>query len=263
MLLEGGDTITVPIKPSNTIQIKVEGEVLYPGIYTVSKGARVSDLLTAAGGLTTLAYPYGSIFTRESVRVTQQKSFDDAAIRLKQSILRSQTQGTSIGSEPVDLGAVFALLEDLDTVVALGRIEVEVDPTVLLVRRELDISLRKGDRIFIPERPAIVSVIGEVLNPGARMFQSGMRSDDYLKASGGITDSADPDNIFVIMPNGKTQRLSLSVWNYNPIFLPPGSTIIVPLDTEPLNYLIAMKDITSILSQVAVTLATLTILSGQ
>jgi protein involved in polysaccharide export with SLBB domain len=37
-------------------QVKVEGEVLYPGMYTISnKNERVSDLVERAGGLTALA----------------------------------------------------------------------------------------------------------------------------------------------------------------------------------------------------------------
>ncbi|RZK72977.1 MAG: capsule biosynthesis protein, partial [Pedobacter sp.] len=42
-------------------QVKVEGEVLYPGVYTISsKNERLSDLIRRAGGLTPSAYAMGA-----------------------------------------------------------------------------------------------------------------------------------------------------------------------------------------------------------
>jgi hypothetical protein len=47
-------------------QVKIEGEVLYPGMYTITnKDERVSDLLGRAGGLTALGYAKGASFKRE------------------------------------------------------------------------------------------------------------------------------------------------------------------------------------------------------
>src|SRR5690606_10611520 len=47
-------------------QVRVEGEVLYPGMYTITnKDERVSDLINRAGGLTALAYAKGASLKRE------------------------------------------------------------------------------------------------------------------------------------------------------------------------------------------------------
>src|SRR5690606_29528821 len=46
-------------------QVKIEGEVLYPGTYTIiNKDERVSDLVKRAGGLTALAYIKGASLKR-------------------------------------------------------------------------------------------------------------------------------------------------------------------------------------------------------
>ncbi|WP_432713605.1 SLBB domain-containing protein, partial [Pedobacter sp.] len=46
-------------------QVKLEGEVLYPGTYTITqKNERISDLITRAGGLTPLAYVEGASLKR-------------------------------------------------------------------------------------------------------------------------------------------------------------------------------------------------------
>ena len=42
-------------------------------------------------------------------------------------------------------------------------------------------------------------------------------------------------------------------WNHTPIFIPPGSTIIVPQDPKPFSFLEGAKEIGQILSNLAIT----------
>ena len=51
------------------------------------RGERLSELLQRAGGLTPQAYAYGTIFTRESVRLRQQDGFARAARDIETSLL--------------------------------------------------------------------------------------------------------------------------------------------------------------------------------
>ena len=44
--------------------VKVEGEVKFPGNYTIKKGETLSSLLSRAGGFTDNAYTKGAFFTR-------------------------------------------------------------------------------------------------------------------------------------------------------------------------------------------------------
>jgi protein involved in polysaccharide export with SLBB domain len=73
-ILQPFDIITVRSSPSYEIQkqVKIDGEVLYPGYYTMSKkDERLSDLIKRAGGLTALAYLDGASLKRAGIFATQ------------------------------------------------------------------------------------------------------------------------------------------------------------------------------------------------
>ena len=154
------------------------------------------------------------------------------------------------------------LTEDLSDVPTIGRVVIEADPTVLQVRPELDFVLQPGDRIFVPKRPNFVSVIGDVLNPGALQFLPGKTADAYILQAGDIQRSADEDRVFVVLPNGSAQPLSLSAWNFTTVPIPPGSTIVVPKDPAQFNLLTFSRDITDLISKVALTAASLAVLAS-
>ena len=48
--------------------VLLTGEFSRPGLYSIRKGETLSQLIARAGGLSPLAYPYGAIFTRRSVK---------------------------------------------------------------------------------------------------------------------------------------------------------------------------------------------------
>ena len=143
---------------------------------------------------------------------------------------------------------------------ALGRVVIEADPTVLQVRPELDSVLEPGDRLFVPKRPNSVLVIGDVLSPGALQFISGSTVDQYIRQAGGFQRSADEDRVFVVYPNGEARPVLLSVWNYTPVQVPPGSTIVIPKDPAPLNLFQIGKEFAQVVSQLAITAASLAVI---
>jgi len=55
--------------------------VLRPGEYVLPARSSINDALSVAGGLTPGAYVYGTEFSRESVRVTQQDNYERAFAR--------------------------------------------------------------------------------------------------------------------------------------------------------------------------------------
>src|SRR5690625_6875718 len=62
------DIIYVHRKPDFQVQriVRVEGEVKYPGLYTLNtRTERVSDIIRRAGGLTTEAYEHGARLIRQ------------------------------------------------------------------------------------------------------------------------------------------------------------------------------------------------------
>ena len=63
------------------------------------------------------------------------------------------------------------------------------------------------------------------------------------------------------MPDGRSQPLSLSSWNHSVSTIPPGSIIVVPRDPKPFDFLEFSKNIGGILSQLAITAASVSVIS--
>ena len=243
----------------DTGPVLISGEFLRPGYYEIRRGERLSQVIQRAGGVSAQAYPYGAVFTRERVKRQQQIGFQRAARELNAAL------AVAVVTKGVDPGAIVALSDlsqELGSIEAVGRVVIEADPTVLQVRPELDTVLEPGDRLFMPKRPNSVLVIGDVLNPGALQFISGTKADRYIRQAGGFQKAADEDRVFVVYPNGEAQPLSVSVWNYSPAQIPPGSTIVVPKEPAPLDLLTFTKDIAALLSQLAITAASLAVISS-
>jgi polysaccharide biosynthesis/export protein len=239
--------------------VLLAGEFVRPGLYDIRRGEVLSELFARAGGITDQAYPYGSVFTRERVKLAEKKAFQRAARELKSAAMYSAGKA---GVNPTALVALQNLTDEISNTKTVGRVVIEADPTVLQVRPELDTVLEPGDRIFMPKRPNSVLVIGDILNPGALQFISGTKVDEYVRQAGGLQISADEDRMFLVYPNGVAQPVSVSVWNYNPVQVPPGSTVVVPKDPMPLNIFEFAKDMTALLSQMAITAASLAVIGN-
>lgn len=237
----------------------LSGEFVRPGSYEIRRGERLSEIIARAGGLTAQAYPYGGVFTRERVRRAEQVALQRLARDLNTAVTLAAAR-RGIGSEAVS--GFGQLSRDVANAPATGRVVIEADPTVLQVRPELDVVLEPGDRVFIPKRPNSVLVTGDVLNPGAQQFVSGRRADAYVRLAGGMQRSADSDRVFVILPNGAAQPVGVSAFNFTPVQVPPGSTIVVPKDATPFDLFTFARDISSVLGQLAVTAAALTVISN-
>ena len=239
--------------------VLLSGEFVRPGLFDIRRGERLSEVIARAGGLTAQAFPYGAVFTRERVKKAQQAGFQRA---LRELTSAATFAAAKKGVDPAAVIALQQITRDLNSAEAVGRVVIEADPTVLQVRPEFDTVLEPGDKLFMPKRPNSVLVIGDVLNPGALQFVSGQRADEYIRQAGDFQQSADQDRVFVVFPNGVAQPVSISVWNYNPAQVPPGSTIVAPKNPAPLDIFTFAKDIGSLVSQLAITAASLAVISG-
>lgn len=243
--------------------VKVVGEVMRPGRYDIKRGERLSDLLRRVDGLTPEAFPYGAVFTRERVRDAEEAGFRRAALELEQSIPSVMASASGQEAEQARQALPFlqSLVNSLKSARAVGRVVVEVDPTVLAARPELDFVLEPGDVLTIPKRPSHVTVSGEVLNPSSVMFKSGKSARDYIKMAGGATAAAEESDAFVIYPNGESEPLSLGRFSDGSVPIPPGSTIVVPRDPQPFNFLTMTRTVVGLLSDLALSAASLAVIS--
>lgn len=258
-----GDTVRVlpraGLPEAGTVAIS--GEVRRPGRYDMIRGERLSSLIARAGGLTDEAYPAGAVFTRASVRRAEAESFTRTADEIERNLALMMMRDRPPPAEQVDLARRLAT--DLRNARAVGRVTVEADPHVLALRPALDPLLEAGDLLVIPKRPLSVAVAGEVLSPAFLRFEPGKSAADYIREAGGTTRNADEGRAFALMPDGSSRPLAVSFWNHQPVFLPPGSTVVVPRDPKPFDLLEISASIGTVLGQLATTAASIAVLSRQ
>lgn len=252
--LTSGDTIRVnqKFRRVEDNHVLLIGEVKNPGTYDLQPGDTMARLLTRAGGVTEDSYPDGTIFSRQSERKREEARFKAEAQDLELKLAAQlQEEDRDRKPDPQNIAVARDLIAQMKGAEALGRITVEADPAMLETQPQLDILLESGDRIYVPKRPLTVRVAGEVLSPAALQFRTEKKPRDYINEAGGMSYDADDSRAFVIYPDGSAQPLAVTAWNHNPVFIPPGSTIIVPRDPKPLSFIDGAKDVSQILANVA------------
>lgn len=252
IVLLPGDQIRINQRYEKAVSeaIRITGEVKHPGTYDLMRGDTLSSVIQRAGGLTPDAYPPGAIFSRESERKREEAKFRAAAQDLERTIsINLNTKDKNADLTPQQISMARDLAEELRSIQAVGRVTVEADPAVLSARPELDLLVEGDDHLHIPKRPLNVRVSGEVMHPASLLFMAEKDKDDYLAEAGGTTYYADKGRIFVLYPDGSAQPTS----NFKSSMIIPGSTIVVPRDPKPFNFMDSFKDITQILTNMAIT----------
>jgi protein involved in polysaccharide export with SLBB domain len=245
-------------------QVTVGGQVRFPGSFDITRAERLSSVLERAGGLTDESYAYGAIFTRRRAAISEREGNLREARELEAQAATPSALG--VGQTEQDpsqrIQIVRTLAEQLRQAPVLGRITVTADPAILRVRPDLDVLLEPGDSVYIPKRPSTVTVSGEVLNSGTIQFESGLSVRDYIERAGGTTQGADSGRTFVVLPDGSARSVSESWLSFNNnVMVPPGSTIIVPRDLQPFSFGPFIRDATQIISQIAITAASLAVIN--
>lgn len=246
--------------------VTLMGEFLRPGVYDIRRGERLSEVIARAGGLTPQAFPYGAVFTRESVRNRQQEGFSRTAREMEQGLMQMAAGQAVVGSRTgTDIAGAIAAGREMAGALrearAAGRMVVEANPVVLAGRPELDVLLEPGDLILMPKRPNEVTVVGSVQNPGSMQFATGWRARDYVSAAGGAQRFADLGRAFIVLPNGQSAAAGLGSWQGGGPPVPPGSLVIVPNDPSPFERWGFLRDMTQLASQVAISAAALAVIA--
>jgi protein involved in polysaccharide export with SLBB domain len=248
--------VAVPVQRQNK-RVRVEGEVARPGEYVLPPASTIADALRVAGGITAAAYTFGTEFSRESVRVTQQQNYDRALRDLETDLARANTSRRTTSSEEAATlasreTANTRLIASLRALRPNGRIVLQLPPD----GRELPpLALEDGDRLFVPPRPTSVGVFGSVFNGGSYLYSQGRSLDDYLALAGGPTRGADASSTFVIRANGSVvSNQQQRGWlgrnsNFGDVVAEPGDTIFVPEELDKTTFVQAAKDWTQILYQ--------------
>ena len=183
------------------VLVTLSGEVMRPGRYFLQPGAPMSAAIQQAGGLTSQAYVYGAVFTRESLRQQQRDSYDRAVRDVE--FLLSATPLTSVLSTESDVSRLTQLRNVVDQLRQRrpdGRLVLDVTPDAASMPDT--VTLQNNDTLYIPPRPIAVGVFGTVPSPTSFQYRTGATIGDYLRQAGGIQKIGDKGRIFVVRANG-------------------------------------------------------------
>jgi protein involved in polysaccharide export with SLBB domain len=276
--LQAGDIITVfsqadlrVPKDEQTKFVRLEGEFHAAGVYRVEPGQLLRDIIQRAGGLAPAAYLYGSVFTRETVRADQQERLKLMIAGMERDVLRQAVTASQNVKSPdeataakVALEAQRATIDQLRHLKADGRIILDVAPGAHDVDAIPNIPLEDGDRFYVPSRPAVVGVIGEVYNQGAFLQKNGKTLSAYLQNAGGPTRDADKAREFVYRANGTviSKQATSRMWTggFDTMHLMPGDTVVVPEQVNKGAFLRSFKDWSTILSNFGLAAAAINVL---
>jgi len=257
--------VALPVQRQNK-RVRVEGEVVRPGEFVLPPQSTIADALRAAGGVTPAAYVFGTEFSRESVRITQQENYERALRDLETEFAKAtSTQRTSTADEAAAQSARAAgttrLVERLRAIKPSGRVVLQLRPDSTALP---ELALEDGDRLYIPPQPTTVGVFGSVFNAGSYLYSGSRSIDDYLNLAGGPTKGADQGSVFVVRANGSVvaspqgKGWFSSRQDLAGVAAVPGDTVFVPEEINKTTFVQDAKDWTQILYQFGLGIAGLT-----
>jgi polysaccharide export outer membrane protein len=219
--LRPGDSLFVKFVPEWEANkyVKLDGEVRFPGVYTLKRGETVLSLIERAGGFTQKAYVKAMVFLRESVREKQQQSLDTMFQNIQLAYLQIQNQKT----DPKNDMQMLELLKKSRTTKAVGRVLFNYE------KQGSQFILEDGDRIVVPQKSQLVHVIGSLNSQSSFLLVPGKTVEDYIRLSGGLLQNSDEGKIYVIKADGSVESPSFFLlWRGSFSTVEPGDTIVVP-----------------------------------
>ncbi len=239
----------------------ISGAVLKPGSYTMAAGETLDDLIIKAGGYTDNAYPFGAVFQNRDAKDINKKAQELLYQEFLDNIIALSQQNIS-GN--FDLTPIVGLTKEINDSEVNGRIVVDIENEDS--RRALGI--QEGDSLIIPEKTNNVYVYGEVSAEGSVMYAPNQDVNFFIEKSGGYKKYADNESIYILHPNGETDRYSKrrNIFESQPrsgITIYPGSVIFVPkeIDNSSSRALAAQAYVT-ILGNLGLALASLNSISS-
>lgn len=261
--LQAKDVVTVRRIPDwyENQYIELGGEFVFPGRYIINEGDTLDDLITRAGGFTSLAYPEGAVFMRVSVAEQQIKQIKLLEDKLNKDLSLIQTAKVLSSSSSSAAAAVGQ--QSIEKVVKLigenseGLGRIAIDLPHLMADRSADFTLFDEDKLFIPRKATTVSIIGEVGQTTTVAFNRNFSVDQYIEMSGGTTEFADEGRIYIVRANGVIVKPGGSMFMFNESDINPGDTIVVPMDVNLRDGLTLWTQITQLVYNSAVAIAAL------
>ncbi len=239
-------------------RVTINGAVLNPGTYLMNDGDTIEDVIIKSGGFMENAYPFGGVYENESTREINARANELLYEKFLENILEVSTQGEGSGEQISSLVNLFSELKNSST---SGRIIVNFEDK----KSTSNTPVRDGDLITIPEDIGQVFLYGELSSQGAADYEEGKDLEYYINKVGGLNKFADPESIYVYLPNGESYQYkkNRNLFQSQPdmISIYSGTIIYVPrkINDEYFNRLRAQA-YASIFSSLGVSLASISVL---
>ena len=243
--LEPFDMVFVRRSPvyKEQVNIILEGEVMYPGKYSLSAGTdKLSDLIIRAGGLRKTASMEGASLLRRS-KVAFELS--DTAW-LKQQLLgfeknkrsKQNLNDLSLPRESTDTADIDIqeLLTD-----STGRTwnPSRLKPVGIHLEKALaapgsleDLVLQEGDVLMVPTKLTTIQVMGAVQVTKQMLYEPGISVRSAIDRAGGLSAGADLRKAYVVYANGEVKSTGKTLFFKNYPRLDPGAELHIPFKTQ-------------------------------
>src|SRR5574344_1042067 len=223
--LQPFDEVYVRKSPAYNIQqnISISGQVIFPGIYTLSKkNERLSDVIKKAGGFNDLAYIPGARLIRHMNQEERVRVEQELKMRKQQNEQVMMEQALKSGRSATELQSLTSnTRQELEQIPETYQVGIELNKAMENPGGASDIILRESDQIIVPVYNATVKISGEVMYPNSISYHEGKSARYYINQAGGFSSRAKKSQCYVIYMNGEVAKGSSAK-------IMPGCEIVVP-----------------------------------
>ncbi len=205
--------VFVSLKQSRICMVHVRGDVANPGMFSVPASYRVSDVIAMANKMNLQENSVQALATKEQFKLRERFLKDDE--------FNDKFIEKVYSERNISLIRENATSQNVDIIKSRSTGDVDYNPYV-----------REGDIINVPyqkESFPSVSINGEFLRSVQMVYKTGDRVSDILPFVGGLSDEADIQNVYLLLPGQKNKIYlnideNLEIVGTNPELL-PGAVI--------------------------------------
>lgn len=270
--LNNGDSVTVNKVIAVDTKVRVFGKVKRPGLYPLTESLK--EVIDIAGGFNDPIFRQAlydeililrkdknqfysiehrvqykdsnnfklnvgdAIFVYENINYENLFSITVSGAVKKRG--RFQFKSGMTVQDAIDLAEGFSLIANEEGITvtevftSIDDLGNEIDETIQVNNATLDFELTDGSVVNVLPMENVVSVEGNVYNPGL-VTHTGRRSiQKYINLAGGLKPNSLKNNIYVQRTNGRVKTVSL--FNGWTTFVKPGDTIVVPFDDSAQDF---------------------------
>lgn len=251
------DEVYIMKSPAYTEQqnVKVEGEVMFAGTYSLTRNnLRLSDLYYKAGGGNALAYIKGARLVRkanENEKARMLAAYQMQSEQQRKNLLELAASSNNAGG--IQQAAEGAKNANMERFSVPDEYPVGIDLAAAIKEpgSDADIILREGDRLIVPQYNGTVKINGAVMYANTVAYEKGKKPSYYIDQAGGYAADAVKRNAYIIYMNGKVAKMSHGAK------VQPGCEIVVPAKLKRKMSMAETMSLGSSMSSIAAMIATI------